>query len=147
MALSYVYANFGSVPAVAVLFFALKAAVLAIVLQAVHRVGSRALKSRPMLLLAALAFIGIFFIGVPFPLIVLAAGIVGFFGAQSGSRAFQVGGDHGSGSKGVADSESLLGEELPEHAHPTVARAARLGDLAVAVAGAGDRDCGRARRR
>src|SRR6266851_8086295 len=126
MALSYVYAAFGSVPAVAALFFGLKAAVLAIVLQAVHRVGSRALKSRPMLLLAALAFIGIFFIGVPFPLIVLAAGIVGFFGARSGSRAFQVGGDHGSGSKGVADSESLLGEELPEHAHPTVERALRV---------------------
>src|SRR5712691_251085 len=120
MALSYIYAAFGSVPVVAALFFGLKAAVLAIVLQAVHRVGSRALKSRPMLMLAALAFIGIFFLGVPFPLIVLAAGIVGFFGARSGSRAFQVGGDHGSGSKGVVDSESLLGEELPEHAHPTV---------------------------
>src|SRR6266478_2270278 len=57
MALSYVYAAFGSVPAVAALFFGLKAAVLAIVLQAVHRVGSRALKSRSMLVLAGLAFI------------------------------------------------------------------------------------------
>src|SRR5256885_316188 len=77
MALSYVYAAFGSVPAVAALFFGLKAAVLAIVLQAVHRVGSRALKSRSMVVLAALAFVGIFFLGVPFPLIVLAAAIVG----------------------------------------------------------------------
>lgn len=50
-------------------FFGLKAAVLAIVLQAVHRVGSRALKSQAMLVLAALAFLGIFFLGVPFPLI------------------------------------------------------------------------------
>jgi chromate transporter len=123
MALSYLYAAFGSVPAVAALFFGLKAAVLAIVLQAVHRVGSRALKSRPMLVLAGLAFIGIFFLGVPFPLIVLAAAIIGFFGARAGSSAFQVGGDHGSGSKGVADSESLLGEESPEHARPTIARA------------------------
>src|SRR5260370_9236756 len=123
MALSYVYAAFGSVPAVAALFFGLKAAVLAIVLQAVHRVGSRGLKGRPMLVLAALAFIGIFFLGVPFPLIVLAAGIIGFIGARAGSGAFQVGGGHGPGGKGVADSESLLGEELPEHAHPTVARA------------------------
>src|SRR6266852_341983 len=126
MALSYVYAAFGSVPAVAALFFGLKAAVLAIVLQAVHRVGSRALKSRPMLVLAALAFIGIFFLGVPFPLIVLAAGIIGFIGARAGSGAFQVGGGHGPGGKGVADSESLLGEELPEHAHPTVERALRV---------------------
>jgi chromate transporter len=124
--LSYVYAAFGSVPAVAALFFGLKAAVLAIVLQAVHRVGSRALKSRPMLALAALAFIGIFFVGAPFPLIVLAAGIIGFVGARTGSAAFQVGGGHGGSAKGLADSESLLGEELPEHARPTVGRALRV---------------------
>src|SRR5438128_11077054 len=90
MALSYVYAAFGSVPAVVAFFFGLKAAVLAIVLQAVHRVGSRALKSRAMLALAALAFICIFFLGVPFPLIVLAAGVIGYIGARSGSSAFQV---------------------------------------------------------
>ena len=69
MALSYTYAPFGNVPAVAAFFFGLKAAVLAIVLQAVHRVGSRALKSQAMLLLAGLAFIGIFFLAVPFPFI------------------------------------------------------------------------------
>jgi chromate transporter len=126
MALSYVYAAFGNVPVVEALFFGLKAAVLAIVLQAVFRVGSRALKSRPMLLLAALAFIGIFFCHVPFPVIVLAAGIIGFIGARSGYSGFQVGGGHGTGAKGVADSESLLGEDLPEHARPTVARAWRV---------------------
>src|ERR1700681_542420 len=82
MSLSYIYAAFGSVPAVAAFFFGLKAAVLAIVLQAVHRVGSRALKSRAMLLLAAAAFIGIFFLGVPFPLIVLASGVQSFAGAS-----------------------------------------------------------------
>ena len=61
MALSYIYAAFGSVPAIVALFLGLKAAVLAIVLHAVQRVGGRALKSRPMVVLAALAFIGIFF--------------------------------------------------------------------------------------
>src|SRR6266550_3722778 len=125
MALSYVYAALGSVPAVAAFFFGLKAAVLAIVLQAVHRVGSRALKSRAMLVLAPAAFLGIFFLGVPFPLIVLAAGIIGFVGARSGSGAFQVG-EHGPGGKTDGASESLLGEELPEHARPTVARALRV---------------------
>ncbi len=149
MALSYVYAAFGSVPAVAALFFGLKAAVLAIVLQAVYRVGGRALKSQPMLVLAALAFIGIFFLGVPFPLIVLAAGAIGFLGARTGSSAFQVGGGHGPAGKGVADGESLLGEDLPEHARPTVARALRVSALwlslwlvpvvaIVAVLGVGD---------
>jgi chromate transporter len=125
MALSYVYAAFGSVPTVAALFFGLKAAVLAIVLSAVHRVGSRALKSWPMLALAAVAFIGIFFVGVPFPLIVLAAGIIGLIGARSGSSAFQVGGDGHGGAAG-GSPESLLGEELPEHARPTVNRALRV---------------------
>src|SRR5438067_4269917 len=125
MALSYIYAAFGAVPAVAALFFGLKAAVLAIVLQAVHRVGSRALKSRAMLVLASVAFICIFFLGVPFPLIVLAAGIIGFVGARSGSSAFQVG-EHSPGGKADGAAESLLGEELPEHARPTVARALRV---------------------
>jgi len=125
MALSYIYAAFGAVPAVAALFFGLKAAVLAIVLQAVHRVGSRALKSRAMLVLASVAFICIFFLGVPFPLIVLAAGIIGFVGARSGSSAFQVG-EHSPGGKADGTAESLLGEELPEHARPTVARALRV---------------------
>jgi chromate transporter len=128
MALSYIYAAFGSVPAVVAFFFGLKAAVLAIVLQAVHRVGSRALKGQAMLVLAGLAFIGIFFLGVPFPLIVLAAGIIGFVGARSGSSAFRVG-EHSAQGKADFAGESLLGEDLPEHARPTVARALRVSTI------------------
>ena len=67
MALSYVYAAYGNVPAVVALFFGLKAAVLAIVLEAVVRIGKRALKSTAMVTIAAVAFIGIFFFNVPFP--------------------------------------------------------------------------------
>src|SRR5215204_4499557 len=67
MALSYVYAAFGKVGIVAALFFGLKAAVLAVVLQAVVRVGSKALKNRIMIALAAAAFVAIFFVGIPFP--------------------------------------------------------------------------------
>src|SRR5580765_4780765 len=65
MALSYIYAAFGNVPFVAALFFGLKAAVLAIVLEAVVRIGKRALKNNAMLLIAATAFVGIFFLGIP----------------------------------------------------------------------------------
>src|SRR5262245_31515855 len=104
LALSYVYAAFGNVPAIASLFFGLKAAVLAIVLQAVHRVGSRALKTRPMIALAALAFLGIFFLAVPFPLIVVTAGLIGFAAARSGSTALQVGGGHGTAKAGPDES-------------------------------------------
>jgi chromate transporter len=132
MALSYIYAAFGSVPAIAALFLGLKAAVLAIVLQAVQRVGSRALKSRPMIILAALAFIGIFFFAVPFPVIVIAAGLIGFVAARAGSTAFQVGDDHGSSGEASTD-EGLLGAELPEHARPTVPRALRVSAIWLAL--------------
>jgi chromate transporter len=125
MGLSYIYAAFGNVPAVVAFFFGLKAAVLAIVLQAVHRVGSRALKSRAMLVLAALAFIGIFFLGIQFPLIVVAAGLIGFVGARTGSSSFQVG-EHSPAGKADGTGEGLLGAELPEHARPTMARALRV---------------------
>jgi len=95
MALSWVYAAFGQVPIVVALFFGLKAAVLAIVLQAVHRVGSRTLKTGAMIALASVAFVAIFFSRVPFPVIVLAAGVIGFAGARIGSSAFVVGEGHG----------------------------------------------------
>jgi chromate transporter len=131
MALSVIYAAYGSVPVVTALFLGLKAAVLAIVLQAVQRVGSRALKSRPMLVLAALAFIGIFFFRAPFPLIVVAAGIIGFVAARAGSTAFQVGGDHGGGR--TSAEEGLLGVELPDHARPSVGRALRVSALWLAL--------------
>jgi chromate transporter len=133
LALSYVYAAYGHVPTVAALFFGLKAAVLAIVLQAVQRVGSRALKSSAMMALALLAFLAIFLLAVPFPLIVLAAGIIGFVGARCGSTAFQVGGGHGRGSSKTGADDSLLGDELPQHARPTVGRALRVSALWLAL--------------
>ena len=126
MALSWIYAAFGNVPIIAALFFGLKAAVLAIVLHAVHRVGSRALKSRAMITLAAVAFVAIFFSRVPFPIIVLAAGIIGFVAARFGSSAFTVGGNHGPAGKDDTAGQSLLGEDLPEHARPTIRRALRV---------------------
>src|SRR5215204_4328818 len=75
MALSYVYAAFGQVPIVVALFFGLKAAVLAIVLEAVFRIGKRSLKNSVMIGLAAAAFIGIFFLDIPFPVIVFGAAL------------------------------------------------------------------------
>src|SRR5438045_5319071 len=114
----------------AALFFGLKAAVLAIVLYAVYRVGSRALKSGAMIAVATLAFVAIFFSHVPFPLIVLAAGIIGFVGARAGSAAFVVGEGHGSAGAEATD-EGLLGEELPVHARPNIGRALRVPAVSV----------------
>src|SRR5271154_4007326 len=108
MGLSYIYAAFGNVGFVAALFFGLKAAVLAIVIQAVVRVGKRALRNRIMRGLAATAFVAIFFFNVPFPVIVLGAGLIGFLGGRAGLETFSVGGGHGA-SKSTALIDSLLG--------------------------------------
>ncbi|CAN5313118.1 chromate efflux transporter [soil metagenome] len=126
MALSWIYALYGKVGFVTALFFGLKCAVLAVVLQAVVRIGSRALKNGVMRGLAAVAFFLIFFCGVPFPIIILGAGGIGYFGGRGGVSAFSVGGGHGAG-KGevVADADTLLGEELPAHATPTMAQTLR----------------------
>src|SRR5438034_1064255 len=82
MGLSYVYAAYGNVPMVASLFFGLKAAVLAIVLEAMFRIGRRSLRSRLMIALAAAAFVGIFFFAIPFPIIVFGAALIGFVAAS-----------------------------------------------------------------
>jgi chromate transporter len=81
------------------LFFGLKAAVLAIVLEAVFRIGKCSLKNRGMVGLAVLAFIGIFFLDVPFPIIVFGAGLISFIGGRARMTVFQVGGSHGRAAK------------------------------------------------
>jgi chromate transporter len=127
MALSYIYAAYGKVGIVAALFFGLKAAVLAIVLEAVVRVGKRALKNRVMVALAALAFVAIFFFGVGFPIIVFGAALLGFVGGWLGLQAFQLQAGHGSGKPQDTELvDSLLGDALPDHVRPTVARALRV---------------------
>ncbi|WP_414473048.1 chromate efflux transporter [Microvirga sp. M2] len=120
MGLSWIYALFGKVGFVSALFFGLKAAVIAIVLEAVVRIGKRALKNNIMRGLAAAAFVAIFFVGIPFPLIILTAGLIGYVGGRAGMAQFQAGGRHGAAKSGLSDAESLLGEDVPAHARPTV---------------------------
>ncbi len=76
---------------------------------------------------------GIFFFNVPFPIIIFGAALIGFLGARAGSTAFQVGGGHGGSKQGGAVVDSLLGDELPEHARPTVARALRVSAVWLAL--------------
>jgi len=109
LALSWIYAFYGNVGVVAAAFFGLKAAVLAIVLHAVVRIGKKALRNGIMAGLAAAAFAAIFFFGAPFPAIILAAAVIGWAGGRVGSTAFQ-GGGHGSGEGNSSeDGGSLLG--------------------------------------
>ena len=127
MGLSYIYAAYGNVGFIEALFFGLKAAVLAIVIQAVVRVGKRALRNRVMIALAAVAFVAIFFFNVPFPIIIIAAGLIGFIGAQLGRPEFKAVA-HGDG-KQTALVDNLLSDELPEHARPSVARALKVSTI------------------
>jgi chromate transporter len=121
MALSLLYAAFGGVGPVSALFFGLKAAVLVIVAEAVIRVGRRALRNGWMAGLAGLAFVGIFVFGVPFPLIILGAALIGYAGGKAGLPAFTTGGAHASDALAdFSDAASLLGEETPDHARPNL---------------------------
>jgi len=121
LVLSYMYVALGHLDAIVGLFFGLKAAVLAIVMQAVVRIGKRALKNRVMIGIAVVAFLAIFVFDVPFPLIVIGAGVAGYLGGRAGSPLFRVGGGHGAGKGPVfEDAESLLGEATPSHAMPNM---------------------------
>ena len=80
--LSYLYAGYQGVAPIEALFYGLKCAVLAIVVEAVIRIGKRTLKGRAAYALAAAAFIAIFFLGVPFPLIVAGAAAIGLVQAR-----------------------------------------------------------------
>ena len=127
MALSWIYAIFGNVGAVQALFFGLKAAVLAIVVEAVLRIGRRALKNNVLRGLAVAAFLALALLHTPFPLVVLAAAIIGYLGNRTGWAAFAPGGNHAkAGGKPVADADTALGEETPLHARPSIGWSIRI---------------------
>jgi chromate transporter len=112
--LSWIYAAFGNVPVVAGLFYGIKPAVTAVVVHAVHRIGSRALKNGVMWAIAAAAFVAIFALGVPFPAIVVGAALVGYVGGRLAPDRFRIGGHGGAGrSYGPA----VIDDDTPPPAH------------------------------
>lgn len=131
LGLSLVYAAYGQVGLVSALFSGLKAAVLAIVLQAVVRLGKRALQNRTRRGLALASFLALFFFAVPFPLVVIAAGGIGFFATRLGSRAF-TGAAPAHGAPGAATGPALLEDSALSKARPSAARA--LGTAALWLA-------------
>ncbi|RYD69862.1 MAG: chromate transporter, partial [Sphingobacteriales bacterium] len=80
--LSWIYIAFGEMPLVAGIFYGIKPAVTAIVLQAAHRIGSRTLKNNFLWAIAGASFVAIFALNVPFPLIVLIAALIGYLGGR-----------------------------------------------------------------
>lgn len=101
--LSYIYVACGNLPWIAAIFYGLKPAILAIVAAAVIRIGSRTLKNEVMWTLAAAAFVAIFFVHLPFPLIILSAAAIGFVGGRWKREKFLVIRGHGPGK-----AESVL---------------------------------------
>ena len=130
IALSWIYLRFGNLPLVAGIFYGLKPAVTALVLHAAHRIGTRALKNRWMWGIAALAFVAIFAFDTPFPAIVIAAALIGHFGAKRWPAVFSLGGGHGGASAGYGPA--LIDDGTPTPAH---ARASRGQLLRVLSAG------------
>lgn len=134
LALSYVYVIFGDVTAIEGMFFGLKCAVLAVVIQAVFRIGSRALKNDVMVAIAAAAFVAIFLFHIPFPLIIIGAGIIGYFGGRAGLEPFSPGGGHKSGQNLILeDKDSVLGEDIPVHAKPNLAWSLKVSGALAAL--------------
>ncbi len=115
VALSWIYMAWGNVPAIAGILYGIKPAVVAIVLHAAWRIGSRALKHPVLWAMAALAFVAIFTFDVPFPAIVLAAGLVGAIGGRVAPRAFATGG-HKSATDG-AHAPAVIDDDTPTPAH------------------------------
>ena len=115
--LSWIYMVWGSLPAVAGVMAGIKPAVIAIVLAAAWRIGSRTLKNRVLIAIAVAAFLAIAVVHLPFPLIVLGAAVIGSAGGHWWPRYFQVGGKHPAGdeSYGLA----LIDDDTPTPAHAT----------------------------
>ncbi|WP_432722232.1 chromate efflux transporter [Jeongeupia wiesaeckerbachi] len=114
--LSWVYIAYGNVPLVAGLFYGIKPAVTAIVLHAAHRIGGRALKNRTLWAIAALSFVAIFALKLPFPVIVAAAALIGYVGGRISPATFRTGGGHGQAHAGYGPALIDDDTPLPEHA-------------------------------
>jgi chromate transporter len=122
--LSILYTGYHEVTIVQAIFFGLKPAVLAIVVEAVLRIGKKALKTRIMAAIAALAFVAIFFYDVPFPIIILSAGLIGFIGGRVRPDAFAAAKAASPATDLCTEPaiDALLNAGVLEHIRPSTAR-------------------------
>ena len=130
-ALTYVYMAFGDVTFVKGVFNGIKPAVVAIVVFAAWRIGSRALKNNVLWALAAASFVAIFALKVPFPYIVLAAGLLGALGGKLMPDKFKVGGGHGASDKNFGPA--LIDDDTPPIPHTRFSWAYLIALIAAAL--------------
>jgi len=131
IALSWIYIAFGETPIVAGMFYGIKPAVAAIVAQAAHRIGSRALKNAYLWVIAGASFVAIFLLDLPFPLIVLIAALIGFVGGRYRADKFHVGGGHGKAKQSYG--AALIDDDSPRLEHTLFSWARLLKILVVGV--------------
>jgi chromate transporter len=113
--LSWLYLAFGDQPLVAGLFYGIKPAVTAIVLQAAHRIGGRTLKNSVLWAIAAVSFVAIFALAVPFPAIVAAAALAGYVGSKLAPDKFAMGGSHAKGD--ASYGRAVIDDDTPTPPH------------------------------
>lgn len=135
MGLTWIYLAFGSVPAVEGILYGIKPAVTAIVVFAAYRIGSRVLKNNVLRAMAALAFLAIFALNIPFPYIVLMAGLIGYAGSHLAPEQFRAGGHHAESSK--VFGHALIDDDtpVPEHAKFKWTRLITFGVIGLAIWG------------
>jgi len=133
IALSWVYLAFGDLPVVAGVLYGIKPAVTAIVLAAAQRIGSRSLKSNALRLIAVAAFVAIFAFNVPFPVIILGAGLIAYAGSKIAPRQFT--GVAGHGKAGKRAGSALIDDDTPtpQHARFSWARMLRVTIIGVGI--------------
>jgi len=113
--LTWIYLAYGNVPAIEGILYGIKPAVTAIVLFAAYRIGSKALPNNVLRAIALLAFLAIFVLKIPFPYIVLAAGILGFIGSKFAPKYFKAGGHHGDAD--ASYGAALIDDDTPAPDH------------------------------
>ncbi len=115
--LSWLYIAYGEVPLVAGLFYGIKPAVTAIVVHAAHRIGSRALQNNWLWAIAAVSFVAIFALQIPFPAIIMGAAVIGYLGGQFAPHIFRVGGGHGGPQQSYGPAVIDDHTPRPQHTH------------------------------
>jgi chromate transporter len=128
--LSWIYMAYGDVPAVAAVLYGIKPAVTALVLHAAWRIGSRTLRNAWVWSIAVAAFVAIFAFDTPFPLIVIAAGMIGYVGGKVAPAKFSAGGGHGAAKAGYGPA--IIDDNTPT---PTHAKYSTPGLVTYLIAG------------
>ena len=131
IALSWIYVRFGTVPTVAALLYGVKPAVVAIVLAAAWRIGGRTLHHPVLWVIAVAAFLALFVLSVPFPVVILAAALAGAVGARLVPEAF-AGAVHASG--GAANAPAVIDDETPVPPHAKFSGARLTAHVTIGLA-------------